>query len=89
MEKLSAKDICDIITACKDSKVKKIKYGGLFILLTDESEKTFHAETFTPQPQMNFETLKPEISEQDRLNELMMSNPVAWEEEIKKLDEAR
>ncbi len=87
MHAISAKDICEIIKACKNSKVKKIKFGELELELNPD-QLEIPNEVQAPQNEMRFEILKSQMSEADRLAELMISDPVKYEEEIQKMDEA-
>lgn len=82
---ISAADICAIVSACKDSKVKFLKFKDLKL--------SFHEAEHTPEklaqkiPELQvFEEVRAEVNEADRLANLLVSDPVAWEDEMNKLD---
>jgi hypothetical protein len=92
MQELSAKDISSIIKSCKDSGIKSLDYGGLKL--------SFEGQPLDPHDDIQLDNaqgnqshlLEKEIEEDSDLRELelqnlMISDPVAYEKHMRYEDE--
>lgn len=94
---LSAKDICDIIAQCGNSHISKFEYAGLKLSFSrpDDGQKAFGPEVVIPptsfpeQPQAPIAELSEEEKELQALDDLKFTNPVLFEEQLRKLSNGR
>lgn len=75
----SSKEICDIITSCKESSISKLSCGDFVIEFYDRNVESNKQIDFIPVEGSQADD-KSEIEESDvDLDELAITNPVLWE----------
>jgi len=88
---LTAKELCEIILACKEAHVTELKIGDIHIvfsakpIVADNTPvpkplETEQAENFTPIKVDEFSTNPKVEDEKTEIEELQISDPVRYEE---------
>lgn len=81
--KLSARDICSIIKACNDASVSEIRIGDIHIIFNGAKSPEYLTDAaISPNNGLRSVPSEPVTSEEDVLDQLILSNPSEYEEMV-------